>query len=503
MPTIELIRNEKIVRQFTLTDVPFIVGREEGCDLVLQDEWISRRHLALRPMGSGQWEAVDLGSGNGSFIGSERIQSTILAHGDMVRLGSSLLRFHHEQAKPKSIDLSRPAAVELHLLSQLARALAENEGLKAELAVLATASRSGQTVPQGRVGALRNSILNPRLLMHFHHPHGRVGSALGRAPKERGVLLRPVFLGLGRIGDSLGRALHQLGRTRLRVVLESMVPAHRIKSPAKIVLRPQVDVSPLPLVDDLASGVDSLGLWLSGETQQASDLFLMLSVDLFGAGNHALSLLRDFMSNLDQALGGEGTVRKHAILVQDQSDETVDLMSWRTLIDSSLLTSVICVDRQRVAGFGSDKHKAPMMTVAGTIESAQRLTLHEPVLGAWREEHLGAFFDQEGFTTFGCSATDDLEDLGQAIEDLRNQALFHAGFGCGMARSFFLLAVVGSGIPGAVPDLAEQVKVGLEGIHDQWPQANGNLAVYIDSADSIRLFVGLSGQTKCQFSSQT
>src|SRR5918997_1503316 len=59
-----------------------VIGRE-GCDVVLADPEVSRRHAALRHTGEGP-AVEDLGSTNGTFVNGERISGTrVLSDGDV------------------------------------------------------------------------------------------------------------------------------------------------------------------------------------------------------------------------------------------------------------------------------------------------------------------------------------------------------------------------------------------------------------------------------------
>src|SRR5436309_15551139 len=67
------------------------IGRE-GCDLVLPDPEVSRRHAAIRAAGGGL-AVEDLDSTNGTFVNDERIEGTReLKDGDVVRIGNTALR---------------------------------------------------------------------------------------------------------------------------------------------------------------------------------------------------------------------------------------------------------------------------------------------------------------------------------------------------------------------------------------------------------------------------
>src|SRR4051812_1050029 len=64
------------------------VGRE-GCDIVLPDPEVSRRHAALRITASGA-AVEDFGSTNGTFVNEQRVDGTrALSDGDVVRFGNT------------------------------------------------------------------------------------------------------------------------------------------------------------------------------------------------------------------------------------------------------------------------------------------------------------------------------------------------------------------------------------------------------------------------------
>ncbi|HET6422885.1 MAG TPA: FHA domain-containing protein [Planctomycetaceae bacterium] len=68
-----------------------VVGREEGCQLVLNSTLISRRHCELKQTTEGVWVS-DLGSQNGTYVNEIPItEPTLLASGDTVRIGPLVL----------------------------------------------------------------------------------------------------------------------------------------------------------------------------------------------------------------------------------------------------------------------------------------------------------------------------------------------------------------------------------------------------------------------------
>ena len=70
----------------------YVIGRDNGCDLRLSDDSVSRRHAMLTSV-DGQWMVVDLGSTNGTRINGWRLQvQTPLRPGDVLDLGLQRLR---------------------------------------------------------------------------------------------------------------------------------------------------------------------------------------------------------------------------------------------------------------------------------------------------------------------------------------------------------------------------------------------------------------------------
>jgi len=50
-----------------------LVGRGSGCDLVVEDTYVSQRHLRISEASPDAWWVEDLGSTNGTFIGGDRV----------------------------------------------------------------------------------------------------------------------------------------------------------------------------------------------------------------------------------------------------------------------------------------------------------------------------------------------------------------------------------------------------------------------------------------------
>jgi pSer/pThr/pTyr-binding forkhead associated (FHA) protein len=86
-------------------DLPLTVGREEGNDIQLNDERISRFHAKIQ-LDHDRMVLTDLDSTNGTKVNGEDIQLRILRYGDLISVGRSVLLFgSREQIAKRLQDL--------------------------------------------------------------------------------------------------------------------------------------------------------------------------------------------------------------------------------------------------------------------------------------------------------------------------------------------------------------------------------------------------------------
>ncbi|MDB4899380.1 MAG: modulated efflux pump with fused ATPase and integral rane subunit [Gemmatimonadetes bacterium] len=82
----------KTGKAFPLTSRKVVVGRDDGCDLVLLGQGVSRRHASIAPVPGGYLLTDE--SSNGTLVNNERIGRThVLEHGDVLMLSDEELRF--------------------------------------------------------------------------------------------------------------------------------------------------------------------------------------------------------------------------------------------------------------------------------------------------------------------------------------------------------------------------------------------------------------------------
>ena len=77
--------------------VPLVhIGRSDGCELVLNDDYVSATHARLSHSDDSGWTLADLGSTNGTYVNGERIlDPTPVSTEDIIRVGDVQMRLEH------------------------------------------------------------------------------------------------------------------------------------------------------------------------------------------------------------------------------------------------------------------------------------------------------------------------------------------------------------------------------------------------------------------------
>jgi DNA-binding winged helix-turn-helix (wHTH) protein len=94
-------------RRFALSAGENVVGRDPDVEVRLDASTVSRRHARFVVTADGT-VLEDLGSKNGTLLGTERVTAPVpLADGDAIRIGSLLVTFH-ARARPGSTETQSP-----------------------------------------------------------------------------------------------------------------------------------------------------------------------------------------------------------------------------------------------------------------------------------------------------------------------------------------------------------------------------------------------------------
>ena len=107
-----------LTQEYLLTEASVTIGRHAACDIVLDDDTVSRTHARVERTDGG-FALVDLGSSNGMRVNGERTTYRLLVPGDVVHVGDCVLRFEggigsaaiHEprRARATVLDVHVPA----------------------------------------------------------------------------------------------------------------------------------------------------------------------------------------------------------------------------------------------------------------------------------------------------------------------------------------------------------------------------------------------------------
>jgi two-component system, cell cycle response regulator len=68
-----------------------VIGRDDDVDVKVADVAISRRHAKIARGEAGEYVLEDLGSTNGTYVGSEQVQRRVLRSGEQIQVGPNML----------------------------------------------------------------------------------------------------------------------------------------------------------------------------------------------------------------------------------------------------------------------------------------------------------------------------------------------------------------------------------------------------------------------------
>ena len=86
-----VVEGDNVGARAELEDAPLLIGRGSDAAIRLDDDYVSTRHARVASSGD-DWFVEDLGSTNGTYVGSVRItQPTTIGLGIQVRIGKTIL----------------------------------------------------------------------------------------------------------------------------------------------------------------------------------------------------------------------------------------------------------------------------------------------------------------------------------------------------------------------------------------------------------------------------
>jgi FHA domain-containing protein len=96
------------VRNYAFEKPVISVGRDPGADVYVDNPGVSRDHFRLERIAGGEYQIVDLGSANGTFVNDQMVNTAIVRNNDVVRFGKYTLWIGYEADRRNSPRDDRP-----------------------------------------------------------------------------------------------------------------------------------------------------------------------------------------------------------------------------------------------------------------------------------------------------------------------------------------------------------------------------------------------------------
>jgi pSer/pThr/pTyr-binding forkhead associated (FHA) protein len=101
VPTIKVLSGVLRGKEFQLGQEEYLVGRDPGCYILIDEREVSRRHAMIQKK-AGAYILCDLDSTNGIYVNNLKLEKSILKHGDIFQIGSCVFQFIWDPKRPKS-----------------------------------------------------------------------------------------------------------------------------------------------------------------------------------------------------------------------------------------------------------------------------------------------------------------------------------------------------------------------------------------------------------------
>jgi pSer/pThr/pTyr-binding forkhead associated (FHA) protein len=92
MPRLIVLQKNGSAKQVNVMGTPFVIGRADTSDLVLDNPLVSRSHAVFEAVGQDM-TIRDLQSHNGTYVNGERKEAFALSNGDEIKIGSYHIRY--------------------------------------------------------------------------------------------------------------------------------------------------------------------------------------------------------------------------------------------------------------------------------------------------------------------------------------------------------------------------------------------------------------------------
>lgn len=165
------------VRNYTFDKPVISVGRDPEADVFVDNPGVSRDHFRLERTTAGEYQVVDMGSANGTFLNDQMINTGVVRNNDVVRFGKYTMWVGYEHDRRAQSEEMRRAntSSEQHTI-----VLSRNE-----LGSLMEVAREKETHPEAPPAVIAPPVPAPRKVREAPAPVVAVviafllGAALG------------------------------------------------------------------------------------------------------------------------------------------------------------------------------------------------------------------------------------------------------------------------------------------------------------------------------------
>jgi len=191
---------ERELARFPIVATHTTIGRDPGCDVVIDNVGISRLHASIEVVGDS-FVLRDSGSENGLTLNGDACREGRLVHGDVIGLNKFLLRFSNQELEvPANLQ---PASEKAHVA--VPKDVQRTMHVDANAAKAFMEQAKQQIARQRAERAARGDDSLPALLSEPTPPPAR--PSMGWEESASSGLSMPVFLGGLLVGGALIAAL--------------------------------------------------------------------------------------------------------------------------------------------------------------------------------------------------------------------------------------------------------------------------------------------------------
>ena len=99
IPYIHILSPNHESKVYRLQDNKLTVGRDKTCQIILDDNLVSREHCQLWTNSSGKVVVRDMGSTNGTIIDNKKITQDVLSSHSRLKIGNHIIKIEYKDSQ--------------------------------------------------------------------------------------------------------------------------------------------------------------------------------------------------------------------------------------------------------------------------------------------------------------------------------------------------------------------------------------------------------------------